>query len=144
MRYTVSVSILLESGERDWVTRYFPEASDAEEAKRLVIDDFKKGFYKDYEIAEIRVSEYQVGDEKRSLCKDAELWELEEYEKNALGKIVRALERISKNGLGYSGMSYSSPSYSSSSNSTPWGMIIVNAISMMLIAIALIAQVLSQ
>lgn len=97
MTYHVLVKVrYLESGFEEWYTYFDVCAENESEAVLKGKERFLKASVPDeVEAIEFRALEAKPG-ERFSLCEQSEVFELEDYEKNALGKIVRALERMAR------------------------------------------------
>ena len=95
MTYHVLVKVRYSgSGFEEWYTYFDVCAENESEAVLKGKERFSEASIPDeVEAIEFRALEAKPG-ERFSLCKQCEVFELEEYEKNALGKIARALERI--------------------------------------------------
>ena len=97
MTYHVLVKVrYLESGFEEWYTYFDVCAENESEAVLKGKERFLEASVPDeVEAIEFRALEAKPG-ERFSLCEQSEVFELEDYEKNALGKIVRALERLAR------------------------------------------------
>ena len=92
-RYVIVIRFTNPDGEILWY-RICTSLADAECAELHAREDFKRD-YKDSEIEELYIKEYEFGDEKKSPMEIFSLKYDEEY-KSPFARSARALERIAK------------------------------------------------